>query len=114
LAGISIDSGHFAFRQPNDHFVNSEDVQKDILLGWCFGQLQSGLPTTAPGFTLNHAEGCPMDIETARLLLRDWRPEDIEPFARMNQDPSVIKFPRPQTHNLQVGVKADADFRRIS
>jgi RimJ/RimL family protein N-acetyltransferase len=33
-----------------------------------------------------------MDIETARLLLRDWRTEDIEPFARMNQDPLVMRF----------------------
>ena len=48
----------------------------------------------APGFTLSHAEGRPMDIETARLLLRNWRTEDFEPFARMNQDPLVMRvFP---------------------
>ena len=33
-----------------------------------------------------------MDIETPRLLLRDWRTEDIEPFARMNQDPLVMRY----------------------
>jgi RimJ/RimL family protein N-acetyltransferase len=33
-----------------------------------------------------------MNIETARLLLRNWRAEDIEPFARMNQDPLVMRY----------------------
>jgi RimJ/RimL family protein N-acetyltransferase len=33
-------------------------------------------------------------IETARLLLRRWRPEDLEPFAAMNADPEVMRhFP---------------------
>jgi RimJ/RimL family protein N-acetyltransferase len=35
-------------------------------------------------------------IETARLLLRRWRPEDLEPFAAMNADPEVMRhFPAP-------------------
>lgn len=35
-----------------------------------------------------------MDIETPRLLLRNWQPEDLEPFARMNQDSMVMRcFP---------------------
>ncbi|MES2337492.1 MAG: GNAT family N-acetyltransferase [Pseudomonadota bacterium] len=29
-------------------------------------------------------------IETARLILRDWRDEDIEPFAAMSADPLVM------------------------
>jgi RimJ/RimL family protein N-acetyltransferase len=29
-------------------------------------------------------------IETARLVLRDWRDEDREPFARLNADPEVM------------------------
>jgi len=31
-------------------------------------------------------------IETKRLLLREWRDEDIVPFAAMNQDPAVMRF----------------------
>ena len=33
-------------------------------------------------------------IRTARLLLRQWRDEDLEPFARLNADPEVMRhFP---------------------
>ncbi len=31
-------------------------------------------------------------IETERLLLRDWKEEDIAPFAEMNSDPEVMGF----------------------
>jgi RimJ/RimL family protein N-acetyltransferase len=31
-------------------------------------------------------------IETERLLLREWREEDREPFAHMNGDPRVMEF----------------------
>lgn len=31
-------------------------------------------------------------IETERLLLRRWREDDLEPFARMNSDPVVMEF----------------------
>jgi RimJ/RimL family protein N-acetyltransferase len=31
-------------------------------------------------------------LETERLLLRDWRSQDREPFARMNADPRVMEF----------------------
>jgi RimJ/RimL family protein N-acetyltransferase len=34
-------------------------------------------------------------IETERLILRDWKDEDIKPFAAMNADPIVMEyFPR--------------------
>jgi len=33
-------------------------------------------------------------IETERLILRSWREEDTEIFAKMNQDPRVIEFLR--------------------
>lgn len=33
-----------------------------------------------------------MLIETARLRLRDWRDEDIEPFGRLNADPDVAAW----------------------
>jgi ribosomal-protein-alanine N-acetyltransferase len=31
-------------------------------------------------------------LETSRLLLRQWRPADREPFARLNRDPAVMAF----------------------
>lgn len=31
-------------------------------------------------------------IETERLILRRWRPEDLDPFAEMNADPAVMEF----------------------
>jgi ribosomal-protein-alanine N-acetyltransferase len=31
-------------------------------------------------------------IESARLILRDWRDEDVEAFAAMNADPRVAEF----------------------
>jgi ribosomal-protein-alanine N-acetyltransferase len=31
-------------------------------------------------------------LETPRLLLRRWRPEDLEAFARLNADPEVMEF----------------------
>jgi RimJ/RimL family protein N-acetyltransferase len=42
-------------------------------------------------------------IETERLLLRDWRPQDAAPFAALNADPEVTRFLRgPMT-------RADSD-----
>ena len=33
---------------------------------------------------------------TERLVLRQWRDEDLEPFARLNADPEVMRyFPAP-------------------
>lgn len=31
-------------------------------------------------------------LETERLILREWRGEDREPFARINSDPMVMEF----------------------
>jgi RimJ/RimL family protein N-acetyltransferase len=33
-------------------------------------------------------------LETERLISRQWRPADREPFARMNADPAVMEFSR--------------------
>lgn len=33
-----------------------------------------------------------MLYETERLILREWRTTDLEPFARMGQDPQVMEF----------------------
>lgn len=39
-----------------------------------------------------------MILRTERLLLRQWRPDDREPFAAMNADPAVMRhFPQPMT-----------------
>jgi RimJ/RimL family protein N-acetyltransferase len=36
------------------------------------------------------------DLRTDRLLLRQWRDEDLAPFAALNADPEVmLHFPRP-------------------
>ena len=38
------------------------------------------------------------ELETARLRLRQWRPDDLELFARLNADPEVMRyFPSPLT-----------------
>jgi RimJ/RimL family protein N-acetyltransferase len=37
-----------------------------------------------------------LEIKTSRLLLRQWTPEDREPFAQLNADPAVMEyFPSP-------------------
>jgi ribosomal-protein-alanine N-acetyltransferase len=48
-------------------------------------------------------------LRTERLLLREWRPEDREPFARLNADPEVMEFfPAPLTRE-----QSDAFVDRI-
>jgi RimJ/RimL family protein N-acetyltransferase len=36
-------------------------------------------------------EGTHLELRTARLLLRRWREEDLEPFSRLNADPEVMR-----------------------
>lgn len=33
-----------------------------------------------------------IEITTPRLLMRQWREEDLDPFAAMNADPKVMEF----------------------
>ncbi len=33
-----------------------------------------------------------MQLSTERLLLRPWRPDDLDPFAALNADPRVMEF----------------------
>ena len=33
-----------------------------------------------------------IELETPRLLLRQWRDSDLEPFAALNDDPAVMEF----------------------
>lgn len=40
------------------------------------------------------------ELRTSRLVLRGWRPEDLEPFAALNADPRVMQhFPAPLTRD---------------
>lgn len=49
------------------------------------------------------------ELQTPRLRLRRWRAEDREPFARMNNDPVVMRyFPAPMTPE-----ETDASIARI-
>ena len=34
----------------------------------------------------------PIEVQTERLVLRQWRAEDREPYAAMNQDPDVMRY----------------------
>lgn len=48
-------------------------------------------------------------LETPRLVLRDWRDEDLAPFAALNADPTVMRhFPAPLTRE-----QSDAGAGRI-
>lgn len=52
--------------------------------------------------------GGPARLETRRLVLRQWRDEDAEPFAAMNADPEVMRhFPVALSR-----AKSDALLRR--
>jgi len=37
----------------------------------------------------------PVALRTPRLLLREWREEDVEPFAAMSADPAAMRYLRP-------------------
>ncbi|TCC20480.1 GNAT family N-acetyltransferase [Kribbella speibonae] len=45
------------------------------------------------------------ELTTDRLLLRNWRDSDREPFAALNADPAVMEhFPAPQTREQSDGL----------
>lgn len=45
------------------------------------------------------------ELETERLLLRRWQPEDRAPFAALNADPEVMRdFPAPLTRSESDGL----------
>jgi len=47
----------------------------------------------------------PATLRTERLLLRQWRPEDREPFAALNADPEVMRhFPAPHPRSESDGL----------
>jgi RimJ/RimL family protein N-acetyltransferase len=51
----------------------------------------------------------PAELRTERLLLRDWRDEDLEPFAALNADPDVMEHFR----GLLTRAQSDAFAERI-
>jgi 3-dehydroquinate dehydratase / shikimate dehydrogenase len=49
-------------------------------------------------------------IKTARMILRPWKREDLEPFAELNADPRVMEyFPSLKTRS-----DSDASIKRMS
>jgi RimJ/RimL family protein N-acetyltransferase len=55
-------------------------------------------------------------LTTTRLTLRQWLPEDLEPFAALNADPTVMEFmptllSREQSARFIEGAAADLDRR---
>ena len=54
-----------------------------------------------------------MELRTDRLILRRWREQDREPFARMNADPEVMRYMlRPLTREQSDAFldRSDAEF----
>lgn len=49
-------------------------------------------------------------IQTERLVLRKWRQEDLEPFAKLNADPKVMEF----FPGLKTREESDASVKLIS
>lgn len=42
----------------------------------------------------------PTELFTPRLIIRQWRPSDLEPFAAMNADAEVMRYyPETWTRN---------------
>lgn len=58
----------------------------------------------------------PVELRTARLVLRQWRDDDLAPFAALNADPRVMEhlpapLDRPASDALAAGKRADIDAR---
>lgn len=56
-----------------------------------------------------------MSIETERLILRNWRPADREPFSRINADPRVMEFMPAilsREESDQLADRIEAHFRK--
>ncbi|NKL34721.1 GNAT family N-acetyltransferase [Rhizobium sophorae] len=49
-----------------------------------------------------------MKLESERLILRPWRPQDRKPFAAINAEPDVVRYLNPLTHE-----QSDAMLDRI-
>lgn len=52
----------------------------------------------------------PIEVDTERLRLRQWRPSDREPFAAMNADPEVMRF-FPSIHSRETSDRSIDTFQ---
>ncbi|MER8824150.1 GNAT family N-acetyltransferase [Mesorhizobium sp. M0991] len=50
-----------------------------------------------------------MELRTKRLLLRGWTDEDVEPFARMNDDPTVMKYLKRHVDRAAIEARVNAE-----
>jgi len=75
-----------------------------------------------PTVTEDRARGAPRLIETAHLVLREWRDEDLEPMARIDRDPTVTRylrnppatpFTRRETEELVTRIRAHWEEHRF-
>jgi RimJ/RimL family protein N-acetyltransferase len=78
----------------------------------------SELTLLARRWPLIAASGDVAVLRTERLVLRDWRDGDLEPFARMNADPRVMEyFPATLTTSesdaLATRIRAELRMRRF-
>ena len=56
------------------------------------------------------------ELRTARLLLRNWRESDLEPFAEMNADPEVMRYfraPLTRERSDALAEKSRADIDAV-
>ena len=49
------------------------------------------------------------ELATDRLLLRQWRPEDLDPFAALGADPEVMRY-FPSTHDRERSEEVAREF----
>ena len=53
------------------------------------------------------------ELHTERLVIREWRPEDREPFAALNADPEVMRYfmyPLPRDESDAIVDRIEAHF----
>lgn len=50
------------------------------------------MESTVPPLADRPSYSLAVEIETERLLLRSWRPDDFEDFARISADPDVMRY----------------------
>lgn len=56
------------------------------------------------------------EIDTTRLILRDWKEEDLLPFSELNRDPTVMEFmpkqlSKEESDELATKIKQELHFR---
>jgi RimJ/RimL family protein N-acetyltransferase len=54
-----------------------------------------------------------MNLETERLLLRRWEPDDLKPFAAINADPEVMEHLLPRLSRAETATMIEAFDERF-